>query len=191
MNIIKQIFETPDTPSGKKRLNNLITRLGLGKKVKGDLMKDVVSGELGGTSSSSKLKSRKVCWKLDNEKLTDETFNQLKTVLIEILKNYPLYSSIHEEYDNATHNLHKYYTQFVNIPLCILLVSDSVTWSTFYFEEAEDIENDIDGFMGLFKTMEPSITEEMVYEMMGLKRIPYEEYMALRINQEKGKNYIN
>ena len=48
MNIIKQIFETPDTPSGKKRLNNLITRLGLGKKVKGNLMKDVVSGDLGG-----------------------------------------------------------------------------------------------------------------------------------------------
>lgn len=46
MNIIKQMFETPDTPSGKKRLNNLITRLGLGKKVKGDLMKDVISGEL-------------------------------------------------------------------------------------------------------------------------------------------------
>lgn len=52
MNIIKQMFETPDTPSGKKRLNNLITRLGLGKKVKGDLMKDVVSGELGGGASS-------------------------------------------------------------------------------------------------------------------------------------------
>jgi len=51
MNIIKQIFETPDTPSGKKRLNNLITRLGLGKKIKGDLMKDVVSGELGGGAS--------------------------------------------------------------------------------------------------------------------------------------------
>ena len=51
MNIIKQIFETPDTPSGKKRLNNLITRLGLGKKVKGDLMKDIVSGELGGANS--------------------------------------------------------------------------------------------------------------------------------------------
>lgn len=51
MNIIKQMFETPDTPSGKKRLNNLITRLGLGKKIKGDLMKDVVSGELGGASN--------------------------------------------------------------------------------------------------------------------------------------------
>lgn len=51
MNIIKQMFETPDTPSGKKRLNNLITRLGLGKKVKGDLMKDVVNGELGGGAS--------------------------------------------------------------------------------------------------------------------------------------------
>ena len=37
MNIIKQMFETPDTPSGKKRLNNLIIRLGLGKKIKGDL----------------------------------------------------------------------------------------------------------------------------------------------------------
>ena len=54
MNIIKQMFETPDTPSGKKRLNNLITRLGLGKKVKGDLMKDVVSGELGGGSNEVK-----------------------------------------------------------------------------------------------------------------------------------------
>ena len=51
MNIIKQIFDLPDTPSGKKRLNNLITRLGLGKKIKGDLMKDVVSGELGGDSN--------------------------------------------------------------------------------------------------------------------------------------------
>lgn len=56
MNIIKQIFETPDTPSGKKRLNNLITRLGLGKKVKGDLMKDVVSGELGGGASDGEVK---------------------------------------------------------------------------------------------------------------------------------------
>ena len=56
MNIIKQIFETPDTPSGKKRLNNLITRLGLGKKVKRDLMKDVVSGELGGGASNGEVK---------------------------------------------------------------------------------------------------------------------------------------
>ena len=59
-----------------------------------------------------------------------------------------------------------------------------------YFEEAEDVENNYDGFMGLFKAMDPSITEEMVYEVTGLKRIPYEEYMALRINQEKGKDYI-
>lgn len=56
MNIIKQIFETPDTPSGKKRLNNLITRLGLGKKVKGDLMKNVVSGELGGGNGNAEVK---------------------------------------------------------------------------------------------------------------------------------------
>ena len=48
MNIIKQIFETPDTPSGKKRLNNHITRLGLGKKQKGEVLKNVINGELGG-----------------------------------------------------------------------------------------------------------------------------------------------
>ena len=72
MNIIKQIFETPDTPSGKKRLNNLITRLGLGKKVKGDLMKDVVSGELGGGANNSEVKEWYYyfsCWKFidDND----------------------------------------------------------------------------------------------------------------------------
>ena len=64
MNIIKQMFETPDTPSGKKRLNNLITRLGLGKKIKGDLMKDVVSGELGGGASTDVVKERWVSFDL-------------------------------------------------------------------------------------------------------------------------------
>ena len=150
-----------------------------------------ISKEGGGNSLASKLKSRKVCWKLDNEKLTDETFNQLKLILTEILANYPLYSSIHEKYDSATSNLNKYYGPFVNIPLCMLLLEDSAKWNTWYFEEAEDIENHFDGFMEYFKKLDPSITEEMLYEMIGLKKIPYEEYMALRVDEEKGKDYIN
>lgn len=192
MNIIKEMLNLPDTPSGKKKLNKLITKLGLGKKQKGDILKNVVSGDIGGSNinSDSKLKSRKVCWMVDNEKLTDETFNQLKILLIEVLRSYPLYSSIYEEYDN-TSTKYKYYGPFVNIPLCMLLAENNANWNAWYFEEAEDIENDYDGFMGFFLKMDPSITEEMLYEMLGLKRIPYEEYMALRIRQEKGKDYIN
>ena len=52
MNIIKQIFETPDTPSGKKRLNNLITRLGLGKKQKGEVLIDLMTLEVGCSEST-------------------------------------------------------------------------------------------------------------------------------------------
>ena len=192
MNIIKEMLNLPDTPSGKKKLNKLITKLGLGKKQKGDILKNVVSGDIGGSNVNSdfKLKSRKVCWEVDSEKLTDETFNQLKVLLIEVLRSYPLYSSIHEEYD-STSTKYKYYGPFVNIPLCILLVENRDNWNAWYFEEAEDIENHFDGFMGYFKKLDPSITEEMVYEMLGLKRIPYEEYIALRIDKEQGKDYIN
>lgn len=149
---------------------------------------ETISG--GNESSVSKLKSRKVCWEVDNTKLTDETFNQLKVLLFEVLKNYPLYSSIHVEYDSSTSDWNKYYGIFVNMPLCTLLISNNYKWQTLFFEEAEDIENHYDGLMGLFKTMNPSITEEMVYEMVSLKRIPYEEYIALRVDQEKGKDYI-
>lgn len=96
MNIIKQIFETPDTPSGKKRLNNLITRLGLGKKVKGDLMKDVVSGELGGggdlDNSQFKYESSGVFWKFDNSGSNiDEIYNK-RQLIYDLLQYVPLYS---------------------------------------------------------------------------------------------------
>ncbi len=50
MNIIKEMLNTPDTPSGKKKLNKLITKLGLGKKQKGDIIKSVVNNELGDAS---------------------------------------------------------------------------------------------------------------------------------------------
>lgn len=50
MNIIKEMLNLPDTPSGKKKLNKLITKLGLGKKQKGDILKNVVSGDIGGGS---------------------------------------------------------------------------------------------------------------------------------------------
>lgn len=52
MNIIKEMLNLPDTPSGKKKLNKLITKLGLGKKQKGDILKNVVNNELGGSSNS-------------------------------------------------------------------------------------------------------------------------------------------
>lgn len=52
MNIIKEMLNTPDTPSGKKKLNKLITKLGLGKKQKGDILKNVVSGDIGGASKN-------------------------------------------------------------------------------------------------------------------------------------------
>lgn len=128
---------------------------------------------------------------IDNQKVTDENFNQLKIILVQLLELCPLYSSIHEEYDDSTADYHKYYGPFVNIPLCYLLFEDSANYNVWYFEEAEDIENNYDGFMGFFKTMDSSITEEMLYEMIGLKKIPYEEYMALRVDEEKGKDYIN
>ena len=51
MNIIKEMLNLPDTPSGKKKLNKLITKLGLGKKQKGDILKNVVSGDIGGVAS--------------------------------------------------------------------------------------------------------------------------------------------
>lgn len=46
MNIIKEMLNLPDTPSGKKKLNKLITKLGLGKKQKGDILKNVVNGNI-------------------------------------------------------------------------------------------------------------------------------------------------
>lgn len=194
MNIIKEMLNLPDTPSGKKKLNKLITKLGLGKKQKGDILKNVVSGDIGnggGASLASKLKSRKVCWTIDKSKVTDETFPILKNVILQILMSYPLYSSMHILIDGAITHYYKYYCPFVNIPLCELLLEDSVDWHEWYFEEAEDIENNYDGFIGFFKTMDSSITEEMLYEMIGLKKIPYEEYIALRIDEEQGKDYIN
>lgn len=51
MNIIKEMLNLPDTPSGKKKLNKLITKLGLGKRQKGDILKNVVSGDIGGGAS--------------------------------------------------------------------------------------------------------------------------------------------
>lgn len=70
------------------------------------------------------------------------------------------------------------------------LLSSDATWETFFFEEAEDIENNYDGFIGVLKLIDPSFTEEILYEVTCLKRIPYEEYMALRVDKEKGKDYI-
>lgn len=160
--------------------------INLSERKNGNL--ETISG--GNESSASKLKSRKVCWVVDNEKLTDETFATLKSLLLEILALYPLYSSIYEEFDSSVSNNYKYYGPFVNLPLCNLLVADNANWKTWYFEEAEDIENYYDGFIGVIKELDPSFTEEMVYELTCLKRIPYEEYMALRIEQEKGKDYI-
>lgn len=56
MNIIKEMLNLPDTPSGKKKLNKLITKLGLGKKQKGDILKNVVSGDIGGGGNEDVLK---------------------------------------------------------------------------------------------------------------------------------------
>ena len=66
MNIIKEMLNLPDTPSGKKKLNKLITKLGLGKKQKGDILKNVVSGDIGGGGAS---KDEYVYYKVINSAL--------------------------------------------------------------------------------------------------------------------------
>ena len=104
MNIIKQIFETPDTPSGKKRLNNLITRLGLGKKQKGEVLKNVINGELGGGS----VEYNRWYYMLDSKKLTTD-FNfkdqnnipeDVTDICMIIDTMQPLFTLIAEEYGN-------------------------------------------------------------------------------------------
>ena len=107
MNIIKQIFETPDTPSGKKRLNNLITRLGLGKKQKGEVLKNVINGELGGGS----VEYNRWYYMLDSKKLTtdfnfrnqDNIPEDVTNICMVIDTMGPSLTLIAKEYDNQSY----------------------------------------------------------------------------------------
>lgn len=78
MNAIKEILNTPDTPSGKKKLNKLITKLGLGKKQKGDILKNVVNNELGGSSNSE------YYYRID----TNAYVNSLPSSIVPYLNNF-------------------------------------------------------------------------------------------------------
>lgn len=48
MNILKEIFNLPNTNAGRKRRYNLLNRLGIEKRDKAVVSKEIESGELGG-----------------------------------------------------------------------------------------------------------------------------------------------
>ena len=148
-----------------------------------------------GSSESTKgfqYKSSKVCWEIKPK--NEEQKAGAIGVLSEVLA-VPLYSSLLVTYDGNHSNQTKYYANFTYIPLakfCAqqnhydLYIEENIFIGQINFNGIS-IENP-----SILKMLETfGFTEENLYDQSGIKRIPYEEYMNLRFDEEISKELVN
>lgn len=188
---LKDIFTLNlNTRGGVKLFNKIANKYNLHKEDRKDLMNlEVGSSE---DAKGFEYKSSKVCWKIDP--LTEEQTYMAISLVSELLV-IPLYSSLLVTYDGNFSDWNKYYANFTHIPLVkycaklqsyALYIEENIFIGQFDFS-GTIIENP--SISKIFETL--GVTEDMLYEMAGIKRIPYEEYMNLRVDEEIGKDLIN
>ena len=148
-----------------------------------------------GSSESTKAfqyKSSKVCWKINPQ--NEEQKAMAIGVLGELLV-VPLYSALLINYDGDFSNYVKYYANFIYTPLAKycgqqepydLYIEENI------FTEPYNLGGTIIENISILKVLEVlNVSEEQLYEMAGIKRIPYEEYINLRVDTEIGKELVN
>lgn len=191
---LKDIFTLDlNTRGGVKLFNKIANKYNLHKEDRKDLMNVEVGSSEG--DNGFKYKSNKICWEINP--LTDEQTNHAISLLSE-MSIAPFYSAIYIAYDGNYSNHVKYYgyqTQFAISRFCA-----NVEPNALYLEESssniifnyngEIIENlSFSNFIKVFEQF--GFTEDAIYEMAGIKRITYEEYINRRVDKEIGKELVN
>ena len=107
----------------------------------------------------------------------------------------PLYSALFITYDGNYSNYVKYYANFTYTPLVKycgqedpydLYIEENI------FTDPYNLGGTIIENISILKVLEVlDVSEEQLYEMTGIKRIPYEEYINLRVDTEIGKELVN
>lgn len=192
---LKDIFTLNlNSRGGVKLFNKIANKYNLNKEDRKDLMNVEVGSSEG--SNGFQYKSRKVCWQIDNTKINEDNL-----FIYQLIASYiPIYSLINHSYDDVLNKDNKTYLYLATPAFFAYLIKKDKSWNTIYFEEAEssiiitddDMTINTNGVIDIMTSlMGVTPSEEQLYEDIGLKSIPYEEYINMNIDKEIGKELVN
>lgn len=193
---LNNIFSVNTSNSGGKKLfKKIINKYNLGTEYKklSEGIKDsnnVVGGDVGGF----RYESTKVCYRI-----SPGSEDSTRQAILNLLSICPLYSAVHEYVNHGNYTIYTKYNLFTSSAAVLQVALNDNTNNYLYVEECKfELNLDFsDGNIFCAKSIvdfiSPGthISDEDLANIYGIERVPYDDYMNLRVSQEIGKELIN